>query len=193
MATRNIPSEDEVIGWMDSLSNWGRWGKDDQMGTLNLITYAKRTQAAALVIEGISVSCSRLIVPEIASDVTTIPPLHYMIRAGDTVPKQGGGGTSDFLGFSYHGLTISHLDALCHQTWNGKLYNGFDPLDVGSETKATVLNIDTAKTASSPGASCSTSPRCAASTGSKPVRACSPRTWKPLRKPRASAWKRAML
>ena len=145
MATRNIPSEGEVIGWMDSLSNWGRWGKDDQMGTLNLITYAKRTQAAALVIEGISVSCSRLIVPEIASDVTTIPPLHYMIRAGDTVPKQGGGGTSDFLGFSYHGLTISHLDALCHQAWNGKLYNGFDPADVGSETKATVLNIDTAK------------------------------------------------
>ena len=95
--------------------------------------------------EGISVSCSRLVVPELAADVTTIPPLHYMIRAGDTVPAQGGGGTSDFLGFSYHGLTISHLDALCHQTWNGKLYNGFDPAEVNSETKANVLNIDTAK------------------------------------------------
>ena len=58
MATRNIPSEEEVIGWMRSLSNWGRWGKDDQMGTLNLITDAKRAQAAALVKEGISVSCS---------------------------------------------------------------------------------------------------------------------------------------
>ena len=36
MATRQIPSEAEVIGWMDSLSNWGRWGKDDQLG-LSLI------------------------------------------------------------------------------------------------------------------------------------------------------------
>jgi len=35
MATNRIPSEEEVIGWMDSLSNWGRWGADDQLGTLN--------------------------------------------------------------------------------------------------------------------------------------------------------------
>ena len=69
-----------------------------------------------------------------------------MIRAGDTVPAEGPGGTSDFLGFSYHGLTISHLDALCHQAWNGKLYNGFDASLVGSESKATVLNIDIAPT-----------------------------------------------
>ena len=31
-----IPTEEQVIDWMDSLSNWGRWGKDDQLGTLNL-------------------------------------------------------------------------------------------------------------------------------------------------------------
>ena len=55
---KQIPTEEQVIGWMDSLSNWGRWGKDDQMGTLNLITDAKRTQAAGLVKEGISVTCS---------------------------------------------------------------------------------------------------------------------------------------
>ncbi len=61
MATRQIPSEEQVIGWMDSLSNWGRWGADDQMGTLNLITDAKRDQAAALVKEGISVTCSRVV------------------------------------------------------------------------------------------------------------------------------------
>ena len=142
MTTKQIPTEEQVIGWMDSLSNWGRWGDDDQMGTLNLITDAKRAQAAGLVKEGISVTCSRLIVPEQAADVTSIPPLHYMIRAGDTVPAQGGGGTSDFLGFSYHGLTITHLDALCHQAWNGKLYNGMDPALVGSDSKATVLDID---------------------------------------------------
>src|SRR5436309_1250332 len=42
--------------WQVELSNWGRWGKDDEMGTLNLITANKRKQAAALVKEGFSVS-----------------------------------------------------------------------------------------------------------------------------------------
>ena len=40
------------------LSNWGRWGKDDELGTLNLVTAAKRKQAAALVKDGVSVSLS---------------------------------------------------------------------------------------------------------------------------------------
>ena len=88
MTTRQIPTEQQVIEWMDTLSNWGRWGDDDQLGTLNLITDAKRAQAAALVKEGISVTCSRLIVPEGAPDVTSIPPLHYMIRAGDSCPTK---------------------------------------------------------------------------------------------------------
>ncbi len=70
MTTRQIPTETEVIGYMDSLSNWGRWGQDDELGTLNLITPKKRTQAAALVKEGTAITCSRLIVPENAPDVT---------------------------------------------------------------------------------------------------------------------------
>ena len=123
--SRQLPDEAQVLGWMESLSNWGRWGDDDQLGTLNLITDAKRAQAAGLVKEGISVTCSRLIVPEMAADVTSIPPLHYMVRAGDSVPAEGSGGTSDFIGFSFHGLTIPPLDALCHQVWNGKMYNGY--------------------------------------------------------------------
>ena len=66
MTTPTIPTEQEVLGWFDSLSNWGRWGDDDELGTLNLITDAKRKQAAGLVSEGITVTCSRLLVPEIA-------------------------------------------------------------------------------------------------------------------------------
>ena len=142
MTTTQIPTEEQVIGWMDSLSNWGRWGADDQLGTLNLITQQKRAQAGALVKEGISVTCSRLIVPEIAADVTSIPPLHYIVRGGDTVPDQGPGGTSDFIGLSFHGLTITHIDSLCHQFWNGKMYNGRPASDVNSDTKATTMDID---------------------------------------------------
>ena len=145
MATRQIPTEEQVIGWMDTLSNWGRWGADDQLGTLNLITDKKRAQAGALVKEGISVTCSRLIVPEIAPDVTSIPPLHYIVRGGDTVPNEGPGGTSDVIGLSFHGLTITHIDSLCHQFWNGRMYNGRPASEVTSDTKATSMDVDKAQ------------------------------------------------
>src|SRR5690348_18368096 len=49
----------DIDRWMKELSNWGRWGKDDQIGAVNLITPAKRKQAAALVQEGVSVSLAR--------------------------------------------------------------------------------------------------------------------------------------
>jgi len=47
-----IPSEEQVIEWITSLSNWGRWGEEDQAGCLNLITPQKRKQAAALIHDG---------------------------------------------------------------------------------------------------------------------------------------------
>ena len=49
----------DIEEMMTTLSNWGRWGKDDQMGTLNLITTEKRKRAAALVRDGESVSLAR--------------------------------------------------------------------------------------------------------------------------------------
>ena len=59
MADRKIPTEEELIGYMSSLSNWGRWGADDQLGTLNLITPEKRAQAGRLIRDGVSVSCAQ--------------------------------------------------------------------------------------------------------------------------------------
>ena len=42
-------NQDDVLKMMQTLSNWGRWGKDDQLGALNLITPQKSKEAAALV------------------------------------------------------------------------------------------------------------------------------------------------
>jgi len=56
---REIPTEAEVLGWYASLSNWGRWGADDELGTLNLITSKKRAQAARLVREGVTIPAPR--------------------------------------------------------------------------------------------------------------------------------------
>ncbi|MEQ8952895.1 MAG: cyclase family protein, partial [Gammaproteobacteria bacterium] len=43
---------------MQDISNWGRWGAEDEKGTLNLITPQKRVEAAQLVRDGVSVSLS---------------------------------------------------------------------------------------------------------------------------------------
>ncbi len=50
-----VVTKDTIAKWMTELSNWGRWGKDDQKGTLNLITPEKRKQALKLVKDGVSV------------------------------------------------------------------------------------------------------------------------------------------
>src|SRR5215470_874019 len=47
---------DQFERWKKDLNNWGRWGKDDEIGTMNFITPAKRKQAAALGKEGFSAS-----------------------------------------------------------------------------------------------------------------------------------------
>ena len=38
----------DYLRWRTELRNWGRWGPDDELGTLNLITEAKRIASAEL-------------------------------------------------------------------------------------------------------------------------------------------------
>ncbi|HZA25948.1 MAG TPA: cyclase family protein, partial [Dehalococcoidia bacterium] len=124
-----IPSEAQVLEWMTSLSNWGRWGDDDQKGCLNLITPEKRTQAASLVRDGILVSCARPITTEMTSEVT-YQVQRYMVDSGegrDTDPPERRlvrRGAAEFIGMVFHGQTITHIDALSHYSWQAKLYNG---------------------------------------------------------------------
>src|SRR5688572_8944878 len=96
------PSEEEVLAYFQQLSNWGRWGPDDELGTLNLITPEKRLQAAALVRDGITVGCARPIVVEGPAPDVTIPPLHFMVQSGET---RGNTRANDFIGLFPHGLT----------------------------------------------------------------------------------------
>ena len=61
------PSESEVRGYLKTLSNWGRWGSEDELGTINFITPAKRQAAARLVSHGESVTCARPITTDITA------------------------------------------------------------------------------------------------------------------------------
>jgi hypothetical protein len=51
-----IANEEDFRRTMKELSNWGRWGADDELGAANLITPAKRKQALALAREAVSIS-----------------------------------------------------------------------------------------------------------------------------------------
>ncbi len=108
------PSEAEVNRYFERLNNWGRWGKDDQKGTLNLVTPAKRAAAVALARTGRVVSLARDLSPMPALDYHMLLPL---VR-GD---KRA---AIDYFGLIYHGLMVTHVDALCHVEYDGKLYNG---------------------------------------------------------------------
>lgn len=121
---------DDIAALFEQVSNWGRWGDDDQRGTLNLITPAKRRQAAGLVREGVSVSLAHEFSAEAAPDNTR--PLELIMAADPGSPV-----AMDELRIFYHGLTYAHLDALCHARYNGQTYNGFDASDAGEAGCAT--------------------------------------------------------
>jgi kynurenine formamidase len=106
----------------DRCSNWGRWGADDERGTLNLITPAVRIRAAGLVREGVSVSCAHPI-NTVGDNENPTPATHLMVRAGDVADGKTITSTADYLAIAPHGVAHSHLDALCHFFWDGKTYN----------------------------------------------------------------------
>ena len=110
-------TKSDVDRWMKEFSNWGRWGKDDQLGTLNLISPAKRREAASLVKDGVVVSMAHEMLTEKAED-NADPLVHTML------PSHGAFHTDNY-NVSFHGMGLTHLDALCHASYQGKLYNGF--------------------------------------------------------------------
>lgn len=108
--------------WMKELSNWGRWGKDDQKGTVNLITPAKVKQAASLAKEGITVSLEHPVLTEQAPDNSN-PLTHTMTATGEN--PVAGAYAMDRYDIAYHGYAHTHMDALSHAFQNGKMYNGY--------------------------------------------------------------------
>ncbi|HYL76875.1 MAG TPA: cyclase family protein [Bryobacteraceae bacterium] len=125
-------TREQVDRWMTEISNWGRWGKDDQRGTLNLITPQKRRQALRLVRDGVSVSLAHILDKEKFPDNPR--PL------GQQMTLDAAGHALDLYTIWYHGSTITHLDALCHYSVGGKMYNGFSRQQV-TESGCGVLGI----------------------------------------------------
>lgn len=151
-----VPDESEVLGYQERLSNWGRWGDDDQLGTLNLITPEVRRAALGLVEYGTSVSCSREMTTELQAGDVHGPVQRHMLMTGEGLadehrvvpppPRPGMGPTRgarafEYFGCVFHGVNITHVDALSHVFWDRKTYNGGPSELVNASMGATNLAV----------------------------------------------------
>jgi len=152
--TARVPvTKDTVERWMTELSNWGRWGKDDQLGSLNLVTPEKKRQAMALAKTGTVVSLERPVTlsqkdAEIKADGKPSGLAYYEMRFR-TFPKgdkrRNDEFNSDIQEFAVHGALLTHLDALCHYSWNQKLFNGYALETVSQDNGCTKDSLDNLK------------------------------------------------
>jgi len=132
-ATHPLVTADEYLRWQTELTNWGRWGKDDEMGALNLITPAKRKQAAALVKEGRSVSLASNAAVAAAPDVPC--PAEWAMAGLSPAAA------TDRISYPcIHGAGATHIDSLAHIFFNGKMWNGYDVASVMTREKGAARN-----------------------------------------------------
>jgi kynurenine formamidase len=127
-----LPSATQALDYIDELKNWGRWGPDDQRGTLNLIKPEHRVGAAKLVTEGRTVSCARDLVtayghPDNCAQMYYVNSGEGAKREKSVPPTALGlgdlGSAVEFVGLVFHGTSVTHIDALAHLFWKGRLYN----------------------------------------------------------------------
>lgn len=121
---RIFPPEAELDRLFDQVNNAGRWGPDDEMGTLNFITAQKRIAAAALVRSGRALSLARDL-DKCQSSNNPSPVRHTMCYQSH-YPI----GALDALTLDMHGFSLTHLDAVAHVYRGDDIYNGRRAADV---------------------------------------------------------------
>lgn len=131
----DVPTTEELDSLFEELSNWTRWGTEDERGTLNLLTDERRAGAVTLVSTGESVSLAHDLATEPMSDHPH-PVHHHMLAAGDARDADGIEGyeaARDHLALDVHGLWTTHVDALSHMFVRGRMYGGRPASDVRSD------------------------------------------------------------
>lgn len=124
-STSRMTTDEEVDALARELSNWGRWGADDELGTLNLVTEHNRIVAAGCVRTGTVHSLAL----ELRSDLPQpagsgrLNAQHVMTATGTdaAVQDETVGYADDTLSIAVHGAT--HWDALAHVFHRGFMYN----------------------------------------------------------------------
>lgn len=140
-----MPLSEEQQALVARVSNWGRWGDDDERGTLNLIDGAAVRRGAAAVRRGVSFSLAipldehgpqtgRIMNRENPKHTTTVASFVFTGDPGDF-------STSDDKVET--GLqSTTHWDALSHAGYDGLLYNGFPASAITMDDGATRLGVE---------------------------------------------------
>jgi kynurenine formamidase len=123
-STSRRVSIEEFERIFDSVKNWGRWGANDERGTLNLITPEKVRESALLVRSGHQVSMGIPINTTAGPDNPN--PAVRLVSQGHDIDLGAPGPrfALDYLVMACHGECHSHVDALCHVSYKGLTYNG---------------------------------------------------------------------
>jgi kynurenine formamidase len=132
-------SEDDFRALYERLRAQVPWGPADRRGALNYLTPTTMLAAAGEVKLGRSVSMASPIEYGISAD-NPEPARHKMTQTGDTAPDDGLAFAMDQIGMNIHGNADTHIDALSHVIYDGKLYNN-RPADIVSDTGAAELSI----------------------------------------------------
>jgi kynurenine formamidase len=133
-------SAQEFDQLFQKVSNWGRWGPDDERGTLNYISPVHVRAAAALVRSGRSVSLA-IPINTVAGPDNPHPAVHHMVQTYDVLSELGEPSFAlDYLASEFHGDCHTHIDALCHIAYKGKLYNG-KPVSSVTSRGPTLMDI----------------------------------------------------
>lgn len=114
-----LPPEPKLEELFQAVSNWGRWGPDDELGTLNHITAANVVEAANLVTSGRVVSLSHDIDFR-WSEKNYNPAQHQMLYLSHDEPVTA----VDEVTIVPHSFTVTHIDAIAHANFGGRIYNG---------------------------------------------------------------------
>jgi hypothetical protein len=133
---REDVSAAEFTALFNSVKSWGRWGASDERGALNNLTADRVLRAADLVRSGVVVSLGLPLNTTAAPDCPT-PAEFRMTQHHDSDLGLGAMGfAKDFVGVDYHSDGHTHIDALCHVAYEGRLYNGIAAGSVTAEGAA---------------------------------------------------------
>ena len=131
---------DEIF---EAVKNWGRWGSDDELGTLNYITADTVRAAAALVRSGRRATMA-IPMNTAAGPDNPSPVIRHVVQGHDIdIRSSGVTFATDFVGLAFHGDCHTHRDALCHIAYQGLVYNGRPAQEVMTSQGATALDVTT--------------------------------------------------
>ncbi len=141
-----MPLTDDLRQLARRVSNWGRWGRDDQLGTLNLITPDAVRRGAAAVRTGEAFS---LAIPFDQTgpqwDANNMPDRVNPELKTYAVNVAFTGDPADFTttddSFRMGSQAATHLDALAHVGYEGKLWND-TPNSVVTDAGTAKLGIE---------------------------------------------------